>query len=65
MDVAAVLASGDMAAQRRGAATLDVRHHFQLVEAEMSGLAATPGEPAGPEDVLDLQPFPWHEAAAL
>jgi hypothetical protein len=63
--VAAVLTGRDMSPQRRRAAPLDGRHHLQLVEAEMSGLAATPGGPAGPEDVLDLQPFPGHDAAAL
>ncbi len=52
MDVAAVLAGRDMAAQRRRAAPLDGRHHLELAEAEVAGIGVAPGWPAGPEDVL-------------
>ena len=37
--VRAVLATCDMATERRGTATLDGRHHLQLVKADMAGLA--------------------------
>ena len=65
MDVAAVLAGRDVAAQRRRAAPLDGRHHLELAEAEVAGIGVAPGWPAGAEDVRDLQPFAGHEAAAL
>jgi hypothetical protein len=65
MNVAALLAGGDVATQRRRAAALDGGHDFQLVEAQVTGVGPAPGRPPGAEDILDLQPFPGHEAAAL
>ena len=62
MDVAAVLAGRDVAAERRRAATLDRRHHLELAEAEVTGIGGTPRGPVVAEDIRDLQPFPGHEA---
>ena len=53
--VAAVLARLDMAAEGRGAAGLDRRHHLQLAEAEMTGMGRAPGGAMAMEDVGDLQ----------
>ena len=38
----AVLASSNMAAKRRGAATLDGAHHLELAEADMAGISKKP-----------------------
>ncbi len=62
MDVAALLAGRNMAAQRRRAAALDRRHHLELAEAEVTRVGFTPGGTAGAEDVRDLQPFPGTKA---
>jgi hypothetical protein len=51
----AVLTARDMAAERRGAAALDCRHHLQLLEAEMAGLGVTPCCAMAAEDIRNLQ----------
>ena len=61
MNVATVLAGRDVAAERRGAATLDGRHHLELAEAEVAGVGLAPGRAMGAEDIRDLEPFPGHE----
>jgi hypothetical protein len=53
--VGAAFASRDMAAERRGAATLDGRHHLHLVEADVTGVGATPSRSVVAEDIRDLQ----------
>src|SRR5215472_9132963 len=53
--VRAVLAARDMAAECRRAAALDRRHHLQLLEADVPGIARTPRRPMIPQDVRDLQ----------
>src|SRR5260221_1014375 len=53
--VAARLGYCDGAAERRGAAGLDGRHHLQLGEADMPGMGCPPGRPSRTEDVGDLQ----------
>jgi hypothetical protein len=44
-----------MAAKRRGAAALDGRHHFELVEADVPGISGTPSRAMVAQDVRDLQ----------
>ena len=51
----AVFAARDMTAERRGAAVLDRRHHFQLAEAHMAGVGLTPSRAVVAEDIRDLQ----------
>jgi len=51
----AVLASCHVAAQRRGAAALDGRHHLELAEAQMTGVGRAPGRAVDAEDIRDLQ----------
>ena len=51
----AVLAARDMAAEGRGAAALDRRHHLHLAEAEMTGMRRAPGGAMAMEDDGDLQ----------
>ncbi len=54
----AVIAGGTtqyMAAERRGAAGLDGRHHLELAEADMPPVRLTPRLAPGPEDVSHLQ----------
>jgi hypothetical protein len=43
-----------MAAERRRAAALDRRHHFQLVEADVTGIGSTPRRSVIAEDIRDL-----------
>src|SRR6478672_9366950 len=43
--VQAVLAAHDMAAESRRAAALDRRHHLQLAETDMTGMACRHAEP--------------------
>ena len=45
-----LLAAYDMAAERRGAAALDRRHHLELAEADVTGVGATPRRAVGAED---------------
>src|SRR6266851_5056025 len=56
--VAALFASLDVSAERRGAAGLDGRHDLQLGEADMPGMGYPPGRPSRTEDVGDLQRRP-------
>ena len=51
----AVLANGDVAAECCGSAALNGRHHFELAEADMTGMGLTPGSAMVAEDVRDLQ----------
>jgi hypothetical protein len=44
-----------MAAKRCRAATLDCRHHLQLLEAEMAGMGVTPCYAMAAEDIRNLQ----------
>ena len=52
--VRAVLAARDMAAERRGAAALDGRHHLQLVEADVPGIGSAPRRPVVAENIYRL-----------
>ena len=61
----AVLATRHMAAERRGAATLDGTHHLQLREADVSGIGGTPRRPVVAEDVCDLQRWAEQGGGAL
>ena len=49
--VTAALAGFDLAAQRRGAAGLDRRHHLELAEADVTGMDGAPGRTVPAEDV--------------
>src|SRR6266704_3602352 len=60
--VGATLAARHMAAERRRAAALDRRHHLHLVEADVSGIGATPRRPVVAEDIRDLQRWTGHAA---
>ena len=60
----AVFAARDMTAERRGAAVLDRRHHFQLAEAHMAGVGFTPSRAMVAEDIRDLQGETHHEKRA-
>src|SRR5271157_4590147 len=53
--VRAVFAALDMAAERRGPADLDRRHHLQLGEADMAFVGLAPRRSMGAKDVGDLQ----------
>ena len=53
--VGAVLAARDVAAERRGAAALDRRHHLQLVKADMAGIGLAPCRTTVAENIRDLQ----------
>src|SRR5277367_2859969 len=57
----AVFAACDMAAERRRAAVLDRRHHFQLAKAHMAGVGLTPSRAMVAEDIRDLQGETHHE----
>jgi len=59
----AVLAALDMAAERRGPATLDRGHHLQLGEAHVTGVGLAPRRPMGAKNVGDLQVGPRHAAS--
>ena len=51
--VGAVLAARNMPAECRRAATLDRRHHLELVEAHMAGIGLTPRR----SEVADIRDF--------
>ncbi len=57
--VRAVLAALDMAAERRGPAGLDRRHHLQLGEADVTGVGLAPCRPMGAKDVGDPRAVTW------
>src|SRR6516164_1085506 len=61
----AVLAACDMAAERRRAAALDGRHHFELVETDVAGISASPRRPVVAEDIRDLQYWAGHRRRRL
>ena len=58
--VAAVLTSRDVAAERRGPAAHDRRHHLELAEAHMPRIGPAPGGAVAIEDVGDLEPRAAH-----
>lgn len=53
--VGAVRATRDMAAERCRAATLNRRHHLELVEADMAGMGSAPCRTMAAEDIRNLQ----------
>jgi hypothetical protein len=61
---AIVLATRDMAAERRGPAALDRRHHFQLAKAHMPCIGQTLSGTVVAEDVRDIQSWAGHETGA-
>jgi hypothetical protein len=61
LDVRALLAARDMAAERRRAAALDCRHHLELAEADMADIGPAPCRAVVAEDVRDLQRWTQHE----
>ena len=61
----AVLAAQNMAAERHRAAALDRGHHFQLVEADVTGIGITPRRPVAAEDIRDLKRWPGHSRRRL
>jgi len=63
--IGAFLASRDMAAERCGAATLDCRHHLQLVEADMAGMGSAPCRTMAVEDIRNLQNRARHARPVL
>src|ERR1700689_4619722 len=62
--VGALLATCDMAAERRRATTLDRRHHLELAEAHMAGIGLAPRRTMAAEDIRDLQRRTRHEGRA-
>ena len=44
-----------MAAERRGAAGLDSRHHLELAEADVAGMGGAPGRTVPAKDVGNFQ----------
>jgi len=50
-----VLATCNVATERRRAAALDCRHHLQLVEAHVPAVGLTPSRAMVAENVRDLQ----------
>ena len=63
--VRALLAAYDMPAESCGAATLDRRHHLELVEAHMAGIGLTPRRSMAAEDIRNLQRRARHARRAL
>jgi hypothetical protein len=60
--VRAVLAALDVSAECCGPASLNCRHDFQLAEADMADVGASPRRTMGAKDVGDLQARPQHAA---
>ena len=60
-----VLATGDVAAERRRATALDCAHHLQLVEAHMAAVGLAPSGTVVAEDVRDLQSWSSHNRRLL
>ena len=52
--IGAVLTARDMAAERRGAAAPDRRHHLELAEADMAGIGTAPCRAMVAEDIYRL-----------
>ena len=63
--VGALLATRDMAAERRRATALDRRHDLELAEAHMAGIGLTPSGPVVAENVRDLQRWARHARCTL
>jgi hypothetical protein len=59
--VGALLTARNMAAERRGTAALDRRHHLELAEADMAGMGPAPCRAVAAENVRDLQRWTRHE----
>jgi hypothetical protein len=55
-----VFAARNITSQRRRAAALDCRHHFQLFEADMAAIGDTPRGAVVAENVRYLQHRPGH-----
>src|ERR1700680_5216716 len=56
VDMRAVLAARDMAAEGRRAAALDRRHRLELAEAHMAGIGLTPCPATAGENIRHLHP---------
>src|SRR5271157_6019046 len=56
----AVFTARHVAAERGRAAALDRTHHLHLVEADVSGIGATPRRSVVAEDIRDLQRWTGH-----
>src|SRR6202521_5081088 len=65
MSASLVLATPDMAAERRRAAALDRAHHLHLVEADVPGVGLPPRRPVVAEDIRDLQLWTGHGRGLL
>ena len=63
VDVCALLAECDVSAESRRTATLNGRHHLQLLEAHVTGVGLTPSGPMIAEDIRDLQSWTGHPRA--
>src|ERR1700731_672469 len=63
--VRAVLATLDVAAERRRAAALDRRHHLELAKADMAGIGSAPCRSMIAEDIRELQCRTRHARRAL
>jgi hypothetical protein len=61
----AVLASRDVAAERRSPAALDRTHHLQLTKAHMAAIGITPRGSVIAEDIRDLQSRTIHGGSRL
>jgi hypothetical protein len=64
VDMRAVLAARDMAAEGRRTAALDRRHHLELAEAHMAGIGLAPCRSMVAEDIRNLQPWTRHPRRA-
>jgi len=65
VDMRAVLAAHDMAAESRRAAALDRAHHLHLVEAHMAGIGTTPSRSVVAKDIRNLQNWTRHDRRGL
>ena len=63
VDVCALIAERDVSAESRRTATLNGRHHLQLLEAHVTGVGLTPSGPMIAEDIRDLQSWTGHPRA--
>ena len=63
--MAAVLASRNMAAKLRRAASFDSGHRFELPKAQMPGVGLAPGGPVAAEDIRNLQRGTRHSRRRL
>ena len=60
-----ILATCDIAAEGRGATSLNGAHHLQLRMAHMATVGITPSGPEVAEDIRDFQSGTLHECARL